>query len=242
MPALNPAKKPNIAVIICAAGFSNRMSGKKKEYLPLPSSDGRQLTVLGAVVTTFASCKKIGPIIITVPAGDEETARSCLPTEFTEKQGRIIFAIGGSSRRTSVHNALLCLKELKPSHVLIHDGARPWIKKSLIEEIIDATLKHGAVIPVLPLVETPKELNNDDPGFIKRHLRRDSLCTAQTPQGFSFPEILKAHEKAAEREREGFIFTDDAEVWGEFIGRVAVISGDPENRKITYIGDLENGK
>ena len=136
-----------------------------------------------------------------------------------------------------------------PSHVLIHDGARPWIRGELIERIIDAVINCGAVIPALPLTETPKLLHpaggspmKDDSlfmGLIKQHLRRAELCTAQTPQGFKFPEILAAHLKAREREdRENFDYTDDAEVWGEFIGEVAVIRGDPDNRKITYPEDL----
>jgi 2-C-methyl-D-erythritol 4-phosphate cytidylyltransferase/2-C-methyl-D-erythritol 2,4-cyclodiphosphate synthase len=136
----------------------------------------------------------------------------------------------------------------KPAYVLIHDGARPWIKRELIEKIIEGAIKYGAAIPALPLVETPKELGRSagEVKFIKRHLRRENLCIVQTPQGFAFPEILAAHEKAAEKEeKEGFEYTDDAEVWGEFTGQVAVISGDPENRKITYPEDLEtaaNGK
>jgi len=147
-----------------------------------------------------------------------------------------------------VHNALLFLASYKPSHVLIHDGARPWIKPELIEKIIECATKYGAVIPALPLVETPKELKTSagEVKLVERHLRRENLCVVQTPQGFAFPEILTAHEKAAEREeKEGFEYTDDAEVWGEFTGQVAVIPGDVENRKITYPEDLEiaaNGK
>ena len=216
------------------------MWGQKKEFLPMPSSLNKdQLSVLGSTVSAFASCPQIDLIVITVQDGEEEKARSCLPTELIESQDRIIFTTGGPSRRSSVHKALLHLKEYEPSHVLIHDGARPWIKTNLIEEIIEGSLQHGAVIPVLPLVETPKELNGIKPGFIKAHLRRKYLCTAQTPQGFSYPEILKAHEKASEKEQEGFEYTDDAEVWGEFIGEVAVIPGDPGNKKITYPEDIK---
>ena len=211
----------------------------------MPSSMGKeQQSVLGSTAAAFASCPQIGLIVIAVQDGEEDTARSCLPHELAASKGRVIFATGGPSRRSSVHNALLRLKEYEVTHVLIHDGARPWIKKPLIEKIIEGTIRHGATIPVLPLVETPKELEASAAGlegkFIKAHLRREALCTAQTPQGFSYPEILNAHEKAAEREeREGFEYTDDAEVWGEFIGQVAVIPGDQKNKKITYPEDLK---
>jgi 2-C-methyl-D-erythritol 4-phosphate cytidylyltransferase len=116
------------------------------------------------------------------------------------------------------------------------------IKIELIDKIIDAVYLYGAAIPLLPLIETPKEGDFSGPGgtgFITRHLKRAGLGVAQTPQGFVFPEILRAHEKAAIREsRDGVEYTDDAEVWGEFVGPVAVVSGDPENRKITFPGDM----
>jgi 2-C-methyl-D-erythritol 4-phosphate cytidylyltransferase/2-C-methyl-D-erythritol 4-phosphate cytidylyltransferase/2-C-methyl-D-erythritol 2,4-cyclodiphosphate synthase len=232
--------RPSIAVIICAAGASTRMNGVKKEYRVLENvfdADGKPLTVLGAVVTAFASSPRIDSIVITVPADPENgegKARQCLPACFLP---RVSFAAGGVTRRASVHNALSFLAASHPDYALIHDGARPWIDRGLIERVMDAVVERKAVIPVLPLIETPKEI--DENGFIKRHLRRASIGTAQTPQAFAFPEILAAHEKAAERElRDRVDYTDDAEVWGEFRGAVAVIRGSPANKKITFPEDF----
>ena len=232
--------KASIAAIICSAGSSKRMRGRKKEYMRLGS-----LTVLGSAVSAFASCPRIGPIIVTEPPDGKSAAAAYLPPDLLT---RVFFVTGGPSRRASVYNALSFLESHKTSYVLIHDGARPWIKKDLIEKTIDAVIRFGAVIPALPLIETPKELGaglclelstSENAEFITRHLRREKLCTAQTPQGFKFPEILRAHEKAREREeKEGFLYTDDAEIWGEFAGKVAVIPGDIGNRKITYPEDL----
>jgi 2-C-methyl-D-erythritol 4-phosphate cytidylyltransferase len=99
-----------------------------------------------------------------------------------------------------------------------------------------AVMRYRAALPLLPLTETPKEYQG---GFVTRHLRRAAVGAAQTPQGFAFPEILRAHEKAAERELADHAeYTDDAEIWGEFMGPVAVIPGAPENRKITFPEDL----
>jgi 2-C-methyl-D-erythritol 4-phosphate cytidylyltransferase/2-C-methyl-D-erythritol 4-phosphate cytidylyltransferase/2-C-methyl-D-erythritol 2,4-cyclodiphosphate synthase len=86
-------------------------------------------------------------------------------------------------------------------------------------------------------LETPKEV--DGRGRILRHLRRSGLGLSQTPQAFAFSRILRAHEQAAEREgREGYEYTDDAEVWGEFCGPVTTVAGERGNRKITYAEDL----
>jgi 2-C-methyl-D-erythritol 4-phosphate cytidylyltransferase/2-C-methyl-D-erythritol 4-phosphate cytidylyltransferase/2-C-methyl-D-erythritol 2,4-cyclodiphosphate synthase len=102
---------------------------------------------------------------------------------------------------------------------------------------MEGAREHSAAVPLLPLAETPKEI--DGRGFIRRHLRRSSLGCAQTPQGFAFPGILRAHEQGAERElAEAYEYTDDAELWGEFCGPVAAVQGERENRKITYPEDL----
>lgn len=236
----------SIAAVITAAGSSDRMgNGIKKEYRPLGAgiddAQGRPLTVLGAAVGAFAANPRIGIIVITIPPDAESgAARSALPSSTLLNaclRPRILFTSGGSTRRFSVHRALALLSAYNPDYVLIHDGCRPWVDGLLIERTIDAVLRYSAVVPLLPLTETPKEF--DKTGFVTRHLRRSSVGNAQTPQGFAFREILRAHELAAEREiRENWEYTDDAEVWGEFIGPVAMVEGSVKNRKITFPEDL----
>jgi 2-C-methyl-D-erythritol 4-phosphate cytidylyltransferase len=222
------------------------MGGLKKEYLPLGGeardAAGRPLSVLGAALLAFAAVGRIGMVVISYPGeggGGEAAARASLPAGFLEKTvPEIRFVAGGPSRRDSVYRALALLQSYCPGYVLIHDGARPWVEPELIRGIIGAAGEHGAAIPLLPLTETPKE--TDGKGFITRHLRRALTGIAQTPQGFAFPAILRAHEQAARREAlEGPIYTDDAEIWGEFCGPVAAIPGSPGNRKITFPQDME---
>jgi 2-C-methyl-D-erythritol 4-phosphate cytidylyltransferase/2-C-methyl-D-erythritol 2,4-cyclodiphosphate synthase len=243
------------AAVICAAGSSARMNGNmpggvKKEYRFLGAgyvdAAGKPLTVLGAAVTAFAACAHIDPIVIVIPGGDEAAAKAALPRSLlAEREGRVCFVSGGSTRRQSVLNALVYLRSFKPKpdYVLIHDGGRPWVSTALIDRVLDAAREQGAAVPIMPLVETPKEVDffpgaGGGPGgksVIRRHLRRGKVGTAQTPQGFSFERILAAHEQAAAAGRE---YTDDAEIWGEFAGTAAVVSGDAANKKITYPEDL----
>jgi len=223
----------SIAAVICAAGKSSRFSSQlKKEYQRL--KEGESLTVLGSSVCAFVAVPAVKIIVIVIPENDEEAAAEALLQDFSAgKDIKIFFVTGGASRRSSVYNALLALVPHNPDYVLIHDGARPWINAPFIEEIIEKVKIHGAVIPLLPLAETPKEHNGK---FITNHLKRVNAGVAQTPQAFKFPQILYAHERAAAVEDEEF--TDDAEIWGRFCGKVAVVSGFPENRKITFKEDL----
>jgi 2-C-methyl-D-erythritol 4-phosphate cytidylyltransferase len=241
-----------LAAVICAAGSSTRMGGVKKEYRLLPDAPN-SLTVLGAAVSAFAAVPEIRTIVIAVPEDTEtgETAaRRAVATEILNGAVPAMrFITGGSTRRASVFNALRALAADAPDYVLIHDGARPWISSALIERVIMSVKQYRAVIPLLPLTETPKETDlpldesfaagnpGSGPVFIKRQLKRAFIGTAQTPQAFAFTEILAAHEKAAVQEG-GIEFTDDAEVWAEFCGPVAVVPGEIGNRKITFKEDL----
>jgi len=239
-----------LAAVICAAGSSSRMGGIKKEYLPLPGT-ADSLTVLGAAVSAFAAVPEIKTVVVVVPEEPENgevAARKALSLEILNGTSPSVrFVKGGSTRRASVFNALRALAAAAPDYVLIHDGARPWVSNALIGRVIKGVKQYRAVIPLLPLTETPKETdlpldgnfaagNFTGPVYIKQQLKRAFLGTAQTPQAFAFPEILAAHEKAAARE--GREYTDDAEVWAEFCGPVAVVHGEIENRKITYKEDI----
>jgi len=226
----------SIAAVICAAGSSSRMGGIKKEFQRLESS--RPLTVLGSAVCAFASVPSVRVIAIAVNQNCEAEARAALPPKYLAAQKpEILFVAGGKSRRESVFNALRALAPHKPRYVLIHDGARPWLEPSLIEKLIEEVKKHSAVIPLLTITETPKECETKNGTvFIKTHLKRANTGVAQTPQAFSFPEILRAHEKADKIDNEDF--TDDAEIWGRFCGAVAVVPGSLENKKITFPEDF----
>jgi 2-C-methyl-D-erythritol 4-phosphate cytidylyltransferase len=247
-------EEESVAVVICAAGSSSRMGGVKKEYQALAKTSEQRaknktnaeshtsITVLGSAVCAFASVSSINTIVIAIPENGETAAREALPKELLKNnKPRILFAVGGKTRSASVFNALSLLEGCNSRYVLIHDGARPWVSSTLINNIISAVKKNGAVIPLLPLTETPKEGPaplgefQEQTVFVKSHLKRANTGIAQTPQGFKFPEIFAAHKKAAATGEE---FTDDAEIWGRFFGPVVVIPGEPENRKITFHGDL----
>jgi 2-C-methyl-D-erythritol 4-phosphate cytidylyltransferase len=218
----------------------------KKEYRVLPGcadADGKPLTVLGAAVGVFAAIPAISQIVVTLPPDQEDAegeVRAVLPSKLCPG---VLFVRGGENRRVSVFNALRSLQTNSCDFVLIHDGARPWVSRAVIEAVIDAAVIHGAAVPVLPSVETPKML--DGPfdgqgpccGFIMGHPRRETVVFAQTPQGFAFGPLLEAHEKAA---KSGAEFTDDAGVWAFAWpdAKVAAVPGEAANRKITFPEDL----
>lgn len=224
-----PAVK--IAAVITAAGSSTRMgTGQKKEYM---QTGGR--SVLERTLYVFLKTSLFTHIAITLPKQDIKTVDKMLSPLYQDFQNtKVILTTGGSSRHKSVYSGLKSLEKCSPDIVLIHDGARPYLSENLIHAVIEQTKQKGASIPVVPSVNAMKQIDNR--GCITAHLERTPTVGAQTPQGFLFKDIIKAHSLADKTER---TFLDDSEIFSEFIGPVWTVSGETGNIKITYKEDLQ---
>lgn len=209
-------------------------SRTKKEYRLIGN-----VPVLALAVRPFLE-EGFSPVVITVPRGHRGEAAALLGTHLPLDSVR--FVEGGSTRQESVLRGLRSLgeemrlgrREQMPDLVLIHDGARPWLNRELVRRVAAAAEEHGACVPVVEVSEAVKQI--DISGVVERHLSRQTIRFAQTPQGFLFARILAAHEKAAAA---GAVCVDDAEVYALFEGPVAWVDGEPDNRKITRECDLE---
>jgi len=138
--------------------------------------------------------------------------------------------LGGERRQDSSFSGA---QAAQGEYVLVHDAARPLVAPELIRRVFDATLKHGAAVPVVPVRDTLRYVES---GFLSGELvDREGLCAVQTPQGFRRDLLLWALESANER---GLSLTDDAALL--VVGkRVATVPGDVRNIKITYPEDLK---
>lgn len=134
---------------------------------------------------------------------------------------------GGEQRFHSVKNGL----ELVPEDALvaIHDGSRPFIGKSLVEEAFQCAQLYGSAIPCIPLNESVRRIEGDN----SRPYPRDLLRIVQTPQVFQATLIKNAYQQDFQDS-----FTDDATVLEKSGLSVHLIQGDPLNIKITYPEDL----
>jgi 2-C-methyl-D-erythritol 4-phosphate cytidylyltransferase len=199
----------------------------KKEYI-----EHRGTPVLVHAIAPFLEDPAFFPVVVTVPPGQAPFVRELLKSFFILDD--FLFVEGGGSRQESVFNALTRLAERAPTYVLIHDGARPWVTRALIDSITQGTIRYGACIPVVRFPDSIKEI--DPEGFVVRHPAHETFRGAQTPQGFAFDSINRAHIAAVELH---VIAPDDAELYGQFCGRVFTVNGDPANGKITYLHDME---
>lgn len=143
---------------------------------------------------------------------------------------KVDYVIGGNTRQESVSNAL---KNVESEYVLIHDGARPFVSKNIIDNIVTSLESYNAVIPVISLTDTVKIVKDN---IVVKTLNRDELKCVQTPQGFKTSIIKLAHQKSDTK-----IFTDDSSMVEELLNeKVYTIDGDYSNIKFTIKDDFKN--
>jgi len=147
---------------------------------------------------------------------------------------------GGPSRVESVRLALARAEELLPGIgvVLVHDAARAFTPPAVFAAVVAAVLAgRGAVVPVLPLVDTVKRV--DGAGLIMSTVDRSTLRSVQTPQGFAPDVLRRAHAGArSDGGGGGDGVTDDAGLVEALGEPVHTVPGAAEAFKITTPFDL----
>lgn len=137
---------------------------------------------------------------------------------------------GGVSRQDSVRLGLEALATAAPDRVLIHDAARPLVKRGVVARILDALADHAAVLPALPVADALQRADGHGNGL--GSVERAGLWRAQTPQGFRYDAILTAHRAAA-----GLALADDVAVAERSGLKVKLVEGAEETMKITHEPD-----
>ena len=217
-----------VNAIIVAAGKGERMGpGLRKQYLIVA---GRP--ILAHTLNKFSVCAAIDRICLVVPPGDIDFCREHVLEPLNVKKPVRLVA-GGTERQHSVYRGLTDL-EHKEGLVVIHDGVRPLIDPSFIEDCIHGARVSGACISGIPASDTIKKA--DLRGHITATVERHGLWLIQTPQVFEYQTIVNAHNRAR---REGYTGTDDASLVERMGCPVTVICGQKTNIKVTTEEDLK---
>lgn len=204
-----------ITCIIASAGSGTRFGGMlPKQFISL----GKE-TVLETAVRKFEEHEKIDRIICVCSSEYFDETKKLLG-KFSKVTDVVL---GGKERQDSVNNGL---KLVEDGIVLIHDAARPFVTK----EVIDRVIEKAKTVSCVPGVKVKDTIRTKE-----GNLKRDELFSVQTPQGFKVEVIKEAYEKAFE---EGFYGTDDAGLVDRLGERVEIVEGDYCNIKITTKEDI----
>lgn len=209
-----------ISVIITAGGSSTRFKGQNKLLYKI---DGKP--VISFSVELFNSLDYVDEIIISA----NESIINYLQ-ELYSNLSKVKIIKGGYTRQDSVFEGL---KECNsPDYVIIHDGARPFIKKETIQSCLEKAKCVGASIVAVKTIDTIKIVDKN--GIISSTPDRNTLWNAQTPQIFKYDLIFSLHEKY-----KGINFTDDSLLFEKDNLPVSITEGEYSNFKITTLQDLE---
>lgn len=229
-----PGKTPVFTAIVLAAGSGSRMHmGTKKQFLELC---GKPMVVYS--LEAFEQNANISSIVLVVSKEDIDYALNLCMLYQIRKVKQIVE--GGSVRFRSVYNGLKSLPE-GTDYVLIHDGARPLLSQTLINQCCSTVVMSRACVAAVPVKDTIKVV--DDNGFAVQTVDRAHLWGVQTPQAFSASMLIEAYEKLFETiaayHSDESVITDDAVIVENMTDcRVRIVQGDYHNIKVTTPEDL----
>ncbi len=211
------------AAVVPAAGRGERLGpGAPKALREIGG-----VPILVHAVRALARARSIDVVVVAAPPEEVAAVEALLADQDLHAEVNVV--AGGESRQESVR---LAVASLPPDVdvVLVHDAARPLVPVELVDAVA-AAVRQGAaaVIPVLPLSDTVKEVADD---AVVRTPDRSVLRAVQTPQGFSRPVLEEAHRVATADA------TDDAALVEALGLTVQTVPGSPEAFKVTRPIDL----
>lgn len=208
-------------VIIVAGGKGLRMGGDfPKQFIAV---DG--IPILIRTIDAFYNFDNQIKIIVVLPESfKDHWQKMCKSYGFSVKHE---IANGGDTRFESVKNGL---KLAEDGYVAVHDAVRPFASKCLISECFRQASIHKAVVPVVEVVDSMRELTSNEESRI---VDRSRYRLVQTPQVFDTALLMKAYEQPFKDS-----FTDDASVVEAYGHFVHLVEGERTNIKITTPFDL----
>ena len=209
-----------------AAGRGTRLGGETpKQYQPI----GGVPMVLRAV-RPFTTHPEVAQVALVLPLADAEAPPAFL--RGVAGAGLVVVA-GGAERADSVSAGL---RVLGPdcTVVLVHDAARPFVERSVIDAVIAHARTGEGAVAAVPVSDTLKQAAAGDPTRIVRTVSRDGLWRAQTPQGFPRAVLERAHAQA----EPAAPATDDAALVERIGVPVRLVADSPRNMKVTTAEDM----
>ncbi|NDW13793.1 2-C-methyl-D-erythritol 4-phosphate cytidylyltransferase [Bacteroides sp. 214] len=208
-------------VLIVAGGKGLRMNSEvPKQFLPV----GGKPVLMRTIENFYRYDTKLHIVLVLPKEQQDYWAQLCAQYQFTIPH---VIADGGETRFHSVKQGLDLAGDA--SVIAIHDGVRPFVAQEVIMRCYELATVHQAVIPVIDVVETIRQVDNDTSHTVDR----DAYKLVQTPQVFTAEVIKKAYSQPYSP-----AFTDDASVVEAMGTPIFLTEGNRENIKITTPFDL----
>jgi 2-C-methyl-D-erythritol 4-phosphate cytidylyltransferase len=215
----------DVGVVVVAAGRGERLGGDvPKQYREIAG-----VPMLLRALRPFTSHPEVAQVVVALPAEDATNPPDWLAPL---TGGSLVLVSGGAERSASVANGLQALSPACEI-VLVHDAARPFVGREVIDAVIQAARTGVGAVPAVPLSDTVKETRDSSSKTVERTVPRGRLWRAQTPQGFPRQLLIRAHSAAG-----GEAASDDAALVERLGHEVRLVPGSERNLKVTTAEDL----
>ncbi len=213
--------------IVLAAGRGERLGGRVPKALVKLAG----VPLVCHSLKTLSANSQIKGILVVVNEHNRSAVERAVLRHAPAKVAG--FVIGGRRRQDSVSNALAALVP-RTSLVLVHDAARPFIDRRVLEQLLLTAGRYSAAIPAVPVKATVKEVSLSAGRMtVSRTADRTRLWEVQTPQAFEKNVLLEAYRRFGQTD-----VTDDASLVEKLGVAVQVVCGSYAQIKVTTPEDL----
>lgn len=213
----------DIVAIVPAAGIGCRMESQlPKQYLKIGA-----MTILEHTLQKLLTHSKISEVVVVI--NKEDKLFSTL-----DVASKVKVTYGGETRADSVLAGLNLVAENK--WALVHDAARPCVTHQDITKLINRVLQEdkGGIL-AMPLSDTIKQADTNNPDTINHSVDRTYLWGAATPQLFNTGELKACLNRALNNH---VAITDEASAIEYCGGHPLLVECRRDNIKITCPEDL----
>ena len=215
--------------IILAGGSGIRFS----KDIPKQDALVNNKTVLELTLYKFQKNSSIDEIIVAL--NDYHISQSFKDNLMESYPKITTLTKNGSNRRLSIYSALSEIKD-DDCKVLVHNGTCPLVADDVITRCIEGLDEYDSVYPAVPMSNT---ILMHKAGFVDKMPTRKDYMLSQTPQGFKYSILKKAHELAKNNPEMDELYNNDIGIiWHYNLCKVKIIEGNRENIKLTFPEDL----
>ena len=210
--------------MIPAAGRGLRLGGVRKALIPI-----RDRTMVFHACLGLARHPDIQGLVVAASPEDLKAVEDQMAALPGRKRIKVV--PGGATRQESVASCLAALPE-EEGVVLVHDGARPVLRRILVDRLVQAGFEGASgIIPVIPIHDTVRYVEADR---AVRSVDRRGLVAVQTPQKFPLELLRRLWKETGSPD-----VTDDAQLLENAGLPLRTVPGDPANIKVTTEEDLD---
>lgn len=223
------------AILAGGKGMRMEKADLPKQYLKLVDKP-----IIIITLEKFLSCSRFDKIYIACHKDWIDYLNNLL-TQYLTKQciDKVMVVEGGRERIDSFTNIMNCViaeSGINDDDILIcHDSVRPFVRKYMIEECINVTLRENLAQVVIPVADTIFISERD--GYITNTLSRNTLFQGQTPTGFQVKLLNKVLSEVSEDDKAKT--TGTTQLFMNLGYNVGIINGHTSNFKITTDHDLD---